>query len=360
VRDDKSNEKNSRLERIFWSTIVLLALVYIVLQFTATSYIQDSEQDSNSIVPPKVTTMIKEFIVDDDSIKQHLEDNRSIEEINIALDSNLKNINDTIDKSVEKLFAPVYNNIDTFLDFHYSVIGEYTELGLAATGRIEQSIRDRLFGSEFTASLSSATLAIESKFLSELHLHKELIGSYATKDIDRELNSNLLNILRRDINSSIDTQKKKIATMLGIGVSYKVLVATLSTKIAAKLSSKLVMKGAIKGGSKLSAAGIGATTGAVCGPAAIVCSPLFAAVAWFGTDAIIITGDEYLHRDEFREEIIESLIQQKEVLKKQYKKIYTDSFSQESSNIISEYKEIQAKKKIRKKVSDYMRVTPKE
>jgi len=350
-------DKNSKIEMIFWTTILMLALIYIGLQFAASSYIKNDGQDGmkqTTIVPPRISSVIKEFIVDDDSIKNHLEDNSTIAYIKNKLNTSIDSTDATIEKRVEQLFGPIYDKIDIFLDFHYSVIGEYTELGLAATGRIEESIRDRLFGSQFTKSLSDTTLHIESQFISELNSHRKLIDNNLTKDIDKELNSNLLKILKRDINSSMTIQKNKIATLLGIGVSYKVIVATLSTKIAAKLSSKLAIKGAIKGGSKLGAAGIGAATGAICGPAAIVCSPLLAAAAWFGTDAILITGDEYLYRDEFKQEIIESIDRQKQSLKDEYKKIYTDALNEESSRIIEKYKDIEIKKKIRKRVSEYI------
>ncbi|SFV55997.1 hypothetical protein MNB_SV-6-1635 [hydrothermal vent metagenome] len=350
-------DKNSKLEMIFWSTILVLALIYIGLQFAASSYIKKSDSNSTkqtTIVPPRISSVIKEFIVDDNSIKHHLEENSTTEYIDNGLHTSIEHINTTIDKRVEELFKPVYDKIDTFLDFHYSVIGEYTELGLAATGKIEESIKDRLFGSQFDKSLSKTTLHIESRFISELDAHKKLIENHITQDIDKELNINLLNTLKRDINSSISTQKNKIATMLGIGVSYKVIVATLSTKLAAKLSSKLAIKGAVKGGSKLGAAGIGAATGAICGPAAIVCSPLLAITAWFGTDAILVTGDEYLHRDEFKQEITQSIDQQKQSLKDEYKKIYRDALNKESSHIIKMYKDTHIKKKIRKRVREYV------
>ena len=94
----------------------------------------------------------------------------------------------------------------------------------------------------------------------------------------------------------------------------------------------------------------------MCGPAAIICSPLLAAAAWFGTDAILVTGDEYLHRDEFKQEIIRSINQQKRSLKDGYKKIYGDALSEESSKIIEKYKEAKVKKKIRKRIKEY--VTP--
>ena len=51
-----------------------------------------------------------------------------------------------IDAGVEAAFAPVYAAIPSLLDWHYSFIGQYAELGLALTGRLEEEIESRLFG----------------------------------------------------------------------------------------------------------------------------------------------------------------------------------------------------------------------
>ena len=51
-----------------------------------------------------------------------------------------------IDAGVEEVFAPVYAAIPPLLDWHYSFIGQYAELGLALTGRLEGEIESRLFG----------------------------------------------------------------------------------------------------------------------------------------------------------------------------------------------------------------------
>ncbi len=349
--------RNSTLEMIFWSTIVVLALIYIWLQFLASSHIRDDEFNKTkqtTVIPPQIATVIKEFIVDDDSIKKYLEDNATAKYLKSNFNSSIDNINATIDRRVDRLFAPVYNNIDSFLDFHYSVIGEYTELGLAATGKIEEGIRDRLFGSQFNNELSDTTMQIKSRFASILDMQQKSIENHIMIDIDKKLNNNILDTLKKDINSSVSTQKNKIATLLGVGISYKMIMTTIGSKIVAKLSSKMIAKGVIKGGSKLGAVGIGAATGAVCGPAAIICSPILAAAAWFGTDAMLATGDEYLNRDEFKQEIVQSIDQQKRRVKEEYKKIYTHAFEEESSEITEKYREAKVKKRIRKKVKVYV------
>ena len=51
-----------------------------------------------------------------------------------------------IDELVEDAFGPVYARIPAFLDWHYSFLGQYTELGLAVSGRLEEEIESQLLG----------------------------------------------------------------------------------------------------------------------------------------------------------------------------------------------------------------------
>jgi DNA-binding CsgD family transcriptional regulator len=355
------DKNSSSAEMLFWYTILLLAIIYIGLHLLA--YSSSTDKDANSsnqnskqttVVPQKIVTVIKEFIVDDESIREYFDNNKTVKLIDRDIATRVDNIHKEIDSSLDTLFAPIYGRVDQFLDFHYSVVGEYTELGLAATGKIEESIKDRLFGSEFATLLKETNSNIDQKFLSEINLHRGLLDSQATNYIDIKLNSDTLTLFRRDINSSIATQRGKIIALLSIGVGYKAIVAILSTKIATKLSSKLMIKGAIKASSKLSAVGTGLVAGTICGPGALICSPLFATAAWFGSDAILISGDEYLHRSSFKQEIIRSLNEQKSIIKREYKRIYADRFCKESKSMIDGYRRLPIQKRIRRKVREYI------
>ncbi|MBN2825813.1 MAG: hypothetical protein JXQ76_10840, partial [Campylobacterales bacterium] len=150
--------KLSRFEKIFWATILLFLILYITIYIIAyqrsqslvdnnrsgqsTTVIKDIlKEDYQKMV--KYTTVIKE--VDDESIKKALEDNQTLAALKYNLDNQQDSLNKIIDIYINHAFGSVYQNVDKFLDFHYSVIGEYSELGAMATGKIEQSIQKRLF-----------------------------------------------------------------------------------------------------------------------------------------------------------------------------------------------------------------------
>lgn len=328
--------------------------MYILLQLFAQKSIKITSPHTtqNTIIPKKFTSVVREFIVGDETIKRLLEENSTLRRIDSNVQKSIHDLNYSIDENIERLFLPIYNRVDKYLDFHYSIVGEYSELGAAATGKISKSIEERLIGSDFSKNLQGLSNTLNDKYIEELIKQQKFLDSYVTQGIDNSLNNPILSKLKQDIQKNMEMQQKKLLTILGIGTSYKVIVGVLSTKIAAKLSSKLVIKGAAKASSKLGAAGSGLVTGAVCGPGAIICSPLFAFAAWFGTDALLISGDEYLHRELFKKEIIQSINEQKNILKKQYKKIYVQELKQHSNDLIEKYKALPVKKRERRRIKE--------
>ena len=61
--------------------------------------------------------------------------------------------------------------MDDFLDFHYSVIGEYIELGNMAIGQVEEVIESKLFGPDFTNKLVVVSSDINSKYDQSVDKH---------------------------------------------------------------------------------------------------------------------------------------------------------------------------------------------
>ncbi len=350
------SKKPTITEKLFWITILVLLIIYISLQIVAYLNLKKSETpiEQGSIVAKEMVNIVEMVIVRDDTIQKNLTNQKTVGDIKKSLTLGVENLTTNIDDNVDKLFLPIYGRVDSFLDFHYSVIGEYSELGAAVTGKIEQTIQKKLFGSNFADSLESVTKDLQLVLNKELATHQAIISSKATKDIDRELNADILNRLKADIADSVSLQTSKIATLLGVGVGYKMIVGIMSTKLAAKLSSKLAIKGAVKAGSKVAGAGAGAAAGLLCGPGVIICAPILALGAWFGTDAILVTGDEYLHRDEFKREIVTAIDRQKQALKGHYYEIYIPAFIQLSDQIVEQYRVAPVEKKIKKRVKEHI------
>ena len=206
-----------------------------------------------------------------------------------------------------------------------------------AFGDIDKMITDKLFGDNFPKILSDSSSHIESDYNLATANHIQRLHDYAIKDVDLELNVDGLKKLKSGIDSHILQQELKV---VAVGAAIGAKIATV---VSAKIAAKAATKGASKAGSKFAAksvaAGAGAAAGGFCGPFFWICSPIAAGTLWFATDAIVVTGDEYLTRDKFKQEIIESLDSNKQELKNSYKEAYHKLFQELSEITAKEYKD---------------------
>lgn len=344
--------KMSSFEKLFWIVLFLFFIAYMFLVIMASKNSSSSIADNNksNISSPGIIQEI-EVIVNSDRIRKNLENNKTVEEIKTNLKKNIFILDKTIDKEINYAFHSVYSNIDSFLDFHYSVIGEYIELGGMATGKMEKMIEEKLFGSDFSIRMDDALHVVSDEYEIRLSDHFNFISQEATVQVDMNLNSKIVTELKDKIDQNMKIQGAKIATLVTAKVA-PAIVKIAVTKITAKSSSKIAAKLAIKLGAKSTAAATGAAGGALCGPAFWICSPIAAGVLWFGTDAVVSSLDELYNRDEFKQDIMDSLVRQQNDLKKKLKKTYQDSAHKLSEEIIVKYKQTPNKETKRVRVKE--------
>jgi len=352
--------KLSQFEKIFWLTIVLFLILYITLSIVAFQNHANAPHEANQTVMGEIfqsdyqkivqyTTVVEE--VEDTTIQKALEENATQASIAYNLQYNIDELDKKIDKHINHAFGVVYAHVDTFLDFHYSVVGEYSELGAMATGEIENYIQKQLFPPQFQRRIARINPLIAQEFTRHTQKHLGFINQTLTQNIDRGVNLALLQRIQSDIQSNITTQQNKITAVVSVGVA-----STVAKVVASKIAIKAYSKAAIKSSSKLATKGVttgaAAATGALCGPAVVICAPVLASVAWFGSDAIIVQADEYMHRNALKKEIIASIEHQKEVLKRDYKRIYGRSLHKLSRQIQEAYAKERFKKRIQRKIID--------
>jgi hypothetical protein len=288
--------KISREEKLFWGTIVLLFFVTIVViglgYYRHSDYLSKTDS-KQSIIEKKLLEELK----------------KNAAGIDKSLREKQKAIEHDIDKKVDQLFEPVYANIESFLDFHYSVLGEYQELAaMALTDTFAQLIEDRLTGEQFSVAQNSLFASIEQELNTLKQDHQQEMISLVTENFEEDIKSDIVNKLTKD---SFYRLGATAATVLPLKTAAKSISSKLAVKLAGKLTSKLGTKAAVKTtvktASKSAAAGTAGIAGLSCGPFAVVCSPALALGAWFLADAAVTTVDEVLTRDDFREELIKYL-----------------------------------------------------
>ncbi len=205
----------------------------------------------------------------------------------------------SINAGVEAAFAPVYSAIPSLLDWHYSFIGQYAELGLALIGRLEEEIEARLFGEleeDIGLAVANVGRVMQQEVLTEIErwLGREAptLPSGSRRGSGRALEM-LLEDARRHFTVSVGPTAVGAAMA---GARTSVGVKTLTGGLAEKLA----------GGAALRAAGplMGRAAGLI-----------VAAAAGVGIDIALRKLDELLNRDELEQALTALVDEEKERVK---------------------------------------------
>jgi hypothetical protein len=321
----------SKFERIFWGTIGAMFIVWLSISMIAF----DKMEEKKSIILELFST---------DKAKENLTEGEAL--VNESLNSALEKIYKRIDTDIDLLFENVENNVDKFLDFHYSVKGEYTELGTMAFGDIEKLIEKQLFGDRFHEEFKKHTEGIETEYKNAMQQLFDDTKKIAFEDIDFSISENneAIKRLNDDIKQNFLLQETKIYALIAGGIAIKI-AATLSAKIAATAATKGTVKAGSKAAAKMVAAGTGATAGLACGPFAWVCSPAAAVTLWVATDVAVVKADEHFTRDAFKQEILSLLEEHKQNTKDSFKASYYEELKEFSHKAEENIKETPLKEK---------------
>ncbi len=297
---------------IFLGIIIFLFIFYIIL--SSITYNEPSQS-----IKTAHTKTILETLPDpiSDLIKNNLDSHQ--QEISDLLSSNKDKMYSKVDAQIDNLFDPIENNVDKFLDWHYSLKGNYSELVLLVAKKLGLSVEDALFnklqekflGADYKQRLQTMTDNISDAFISLLRQHKkdtEKIATQGVADIPQVAESlkNIDDQIERDLKL-----KMRFAATIGLtaGVGAGKLMKRLVPKLVEKLGTKLGAKFLAK---------FGIAVGGV--------------LSTLGADVAFNYIDEWLHRDDFKKEILNNINEVKKNLKESYKISFDNSitkFSQE-------------------------------
>ncbi|GAA8116345.1 hypothetical protein Kazakh3194_07750 [Helicobacter pylori] len=233
-----------------------------------------------------------------------------------------------VDAQIDNLFDPIEYNVDKFLDWHYSLKGNYSELalfiakktGLNAEDALFNKLQEKLLGADYKQRLKTMTDNISDAFISLLHQHKkdtEKIATQGAAGIPQVAESlkNIDDRIERDLNL-------KMGFAAAIGATASVRASALMKRLAPKLVKRL--------GTKLGAkflAKFGIAVGGV--------------LSALGADVAFNYIDEWLHRDDFKKEILNNINEVKKYLKESYKMGFDNSITKFSQELQEDLKNIE-------------------
>ncbi len=307
---------------IFLGIIIFLFIFYIIL--SSITYNEPSQS-----IKTAHTKTILETLPDliSDLIKNNLDSHQ--QEISDLLSSNKDKMYSKVDAQIDNLFDPIENNVDKFLDWHYSLKGNYSELALLVAKKLGLSVEDALFnklqekllGADYKQRLQTMTDNISNAFISLLRQHKkdtEKIATQGVADIPQVVESlkNIDDQTERDLELKMGFAAAIGATTgMGAGALMERLAPKLVEKLGTKLGAKFLAKfGIAVGGGVLST---------------------------LGADVAFNYIDEWLHRDDFKKEILNNINEVKKNLKESYKMGFDNSITKFSQGLQEDLKNIE-------------------
>ncbi|GAA8875921.1 hypothetical protein HpEKA5_02910 [Helicobacter pylori] len=323
LTQEKEQEIKKKEERkyIFLGIIIFLFILYFTLSIF-------KYNEPSQAIKTAHTKTILEILPDliSDLIKNNLDSHQ--QEISDLLSSSKDKMYSKVDAQIDNLFDPIENNVDKFLDWHYSLKGNYSELALFVAKKLGLSVEDALFnklqekflGADYKQRLQTMTDSISDAFISLLRQHKkdtEKIATQGVADIPQVVESlkNIDDQIERDLQLKMGFAAAIGATAgVGAGKLMKRLVPKLVKKLGTKLGAKFLVKFGIAVGGVLST---------------------------LGADVAFNYIDEWLHRDDFKKEILNNINEMKKNLKKSYKMGFDNSITRFGQYLQEDLKNIE-------------------
>ncbi|WP_231264782.1 hypothetical protein [Helicobacter pylori] len=321
LTQEKEQEIKKKEGRKYICIIIFLFMLYPIL--SSITYDEPSQA-----IKTAHTKTILEILPDpiSDLIKNNLDSHQ--QEISDLLSSSKDKMYSKVDAQIDNLFDPIENNVDKFLDWHYSLKGNYSELALFVAKKLGLSVEDALFnklqekflGADYKQRLKTMTDNISDAFINLLRQHKkdtEKIATQGVADIPQVVESlkNIDDRTERDLKL-----KMRFAAAIGLtaGVGAGKLMKRLVPKLVEKLGTKLGAKFLAK---------FGIAVGGV--------------LSTLGADVALNYIDEWLHRDDFKKEILNNINEVKKNLKESYKTGFDNSITKFSQGLQEDLKNIE-------------------
>ncbi|UOS09787.1 hypothetical protein [Helicobacter pylori] len=323
-KEQEIKKKEGR-KYIYIIIIIILFMLYPIL--SSITYDKPSQA-----IKTAHTKTILETLPDliPDLIKNNLDSHQ--QEISDLLSSSKDKMYSKVDAQIDNLFDPIENNVDKFLDWHYSLKGNYSELALFVAKKLGLSVEDALFnklqekflGADYKQRLKTMTDNISDAFISLLRQHKkdtEKIATQGVADIPQVVESlkNIDDRIERDLKLKMGFAASiGLTAGVGAGKLMKRLVPKLVEKLGTKLGAKLGAKFLVK---------FGIAVGGV--------------LPTLGADVAFNYIDEWLHRDDFKKEILNNINEVKKNLKERYKISFDNNITKFSQGLQEDLKNIE-------------------
>lgn len=276
--------RQSSLAPWFWWTFAIMAALSILMS-AAALWRQGGIQDGSGSLSPN----------------QRIASEASAAELESLLDTANRSAAEAVMQQIgpmlDAAYQPAYDAIPAYTDFHYSVWGQYAELGTALIGNVGDKLEETLFD-DLDTHLESVGAKLEIVFASTFE--QELAtGLGRTIASGTGIGPMTAIAITDATHRMMVTAPVRVVAVVGGGAIARTfarrIAYRLSVKAAANLSGRWVM------------VGTGASGGALLcswtGPLAALCAAAGGIGAYLVADYGIVMLDEYWNRSDFEDEL---------------------------------------------------------
>ncbi len=236
-------------------------------------------------------------------------------------------VSEQASESVDALFADVGQGVDRYLDWYFTVLGEYQRLAAVFTADVAETMREQLYSHLFADSDFDRRLGELDRELADMttarfvaltpSLGETLAGAECIPNDPASLPLATLDH---------DSLRASVAAGSGVGaglVTSKLLASKTTSAVVGKVAAKKSFQTgaavaskalAKKGSSTLLSTGVGTAICAPTGPVAILCGVTAGLVTWFSVDKALVELDEAMNREEMHADIMAVLDEQRQIL----------------------------------------------
>lgn len=230
-----------------------------------------------------------------------------------------EDIHRRIEQQVASAFASSEAAIDGFLDWNFSLVGQYAQLAMLAQSRFSDHSFDDRLGQQldqfFQHELGPALAMAEAQLATDIRAHMTAGGERFNQQVEGLVNQHTMQCWEFD-GVTIDVNEVMRKSAVGAGVVPGVALMSRALAPGSALLARTGARRAIAMMSGRMAARAGtsagaATAGSVCGP---MCMLVAGAATWIGTDLVINYADESINRAAMRAYLMDAVEAQQQHL----------------------------------------------
>lgn len=207
-----------------------------------------------------------------------------------------------MDPVLDAVFAPVHAAIPAYADFHYSVWGQYAELGTAAleAAGFEQQVYGILRKHLFEGH--------DARLVEAVGQAQEIYEAAARDSLRRSGEALSPGGWTGPAATALEDARRRMRLTAPAGFLGGLGTAAIAKPIAGKILASTAVKAAAKGAGKVTGIGgtaaAGAAAGSLLGPVGAAAGGIGGAVlGWLIVDQAVIGLDEYFNRADFEAEL---------------------------------------------------------